>query len=155
MSAGIRRTEPGHCTQAQHRAQQKASCFAAGWPRSGSSLLHGIPCVPKSKTTEMRASQQALDWVLDENSSTGPTHSSIRTRGGPAVQQSTSLSTTRHSNLAFSSPNASLMRLMTGCPEDFRSTSKSCSQHLTFLKALKRVCSAAEAQPPHTPCCRP
>lgn len=110
MSAGIRRTEPGHCTQAQHRAQQKASCFAAGWPRSGSSLLHGIPCVPKSKTTEMRASQQALDWVLDENSSTGPTHSSIRTRGGPAVQQSTSLSTTRHSNLAFSSPNASLMR---------------------------------------------
>lgn len=41
----------------------------------------------------MRASQQALDRVVDENSSAGPSHSSIRTRGGRGVKQSTFLST--------------------------------------------------------------
>lgn len=51
--------------------------------------------MPKSKPAEMRASQQALDQVVDENSSARPTHSSIRTREGPGVQQSTSLSTRR------------------------------------------------------------
>lgn len=121
---------------------------------SGSSFLRGTPCMP-NQTTEMRTSQQALDGAVDENSSTGPIHSPTRTRTWPGVQQSTSLSTTRAQQHGLFLSKCLIYEKGPAAQGISGPLLSNAFKHLTFLKALQSVCTAAEAQPPHTACCRP
>lgn len=105
--------------------------------RSGSPLYVAF-LVCQNQRLQMRPSQQALDRVVDENGSAGPTHSSIRT----GVQGGTSLSTKRapRHGLFLSQrtpfPPARL-RERTGGPGNSRATSKQCLQHLTSQRLCR------------------